>query len=128
MNLLAVPGRTAATAPDGGNIRLLPRAGAVSLFAVALSFGAVSAFYWAFAVELVTRSVDLPVAAGPLFYAVVGVVGFVGMLTGDAVRYLGLVAVLLGVLASLALSAGLLAVAPGSLAAAGISAALYGSA
>ena len=127
-NFLALPrgAHTAAVSCDGERAGLLPRAGAIPLFVVALSFGATSAFYWAFAVELVTRSVDLPVEAGPLFYAVVGTVGFVGLLTGDAVRRYGLAAVLLGVLATLVLAAGLLAVAPGSLAVAGASAALYG--
>lgn len=128
VNLFAVPAKasSAATVSDGEQPRLLTRVGAAPLFTVALSFGAVSAFYWAFAVELVAGSVDLPVAAGPLFYAVVGTVGFVGLLTGDAVQIFGLVAVLLGVLASLVLAAALLAVAPGSLAVAGASAALYG--
>lgn len=129
VNLFAVPAKattSAASASRGEQRQLLTRVGAAPLFAVALSFGAVSAFYWAFAVELVAGSANLPVAAGPLFYAVVGTVGFVGLLTGDAVQRFGLVAVLLGVLATLVMAAALLAVAPGSLTVAGASAALYG--
>ena len=110
----------------GPGLRRLERTGAGPLFAVALSFGAVSAFYWAFAVELVSRFLELPLAPGPLFYVVVGLAGFAGLFVGDAVRRFGLVAVLLGVLAALVVAPGLLAAAPGVLAVVGASAALYG--
>ena len=125
MNLAFVRGGSVSPRGTSGP-RFLVRRGAVPLFGVAFSFGAVSAFYWAFAVELVSRSVALPVAAGPLFYVVVGLAGFAGLFTGDAVRRFGIVRVLLAVMATLTLAAGLLAGAPGVLAACGASAAFYG--
>ncbi|MGH3144670.1 MAG: MFS transporter [Rubrobacter sp.] len=104
----------------------LARPESASLFTVAFSFGAVSAFYWAFAVDLVSGASDLVFVAGPLFYIAVGAAGFAGLLTGDAVNRFGLVVVLLAILAALGASCGLLAAAPGSLAASGVSAVLYG--
>ena len=50
-----------------------------------------------------TRRRLLDAAAGPAFYAVVGVSGFVGFLTGDAVSRYGLGRVLLATLVSAAL-------------------------
>jgi predicted MFS family arabinose efflux permease len=111
---------------DGSGIGYFARAEAVPVFVVALSFGAVSAFYWAFAVDLVSGLSSLPFAVGPLFYIVVGVVGFAGLLTGDAAVRVGLFPTLLAILACLVAACGLLGAAPGVLAASGISAALYG--
>ena len=63
---------------------------------------------------------------GPVFYVVVGVVGFTGFLTGDMVVRVGLVPTLLAILACLVAACVLLRVAPGEIVAAGVSAALYG--
>ena len=99
---------------------------AAPVFVVAFSFGAVSAFYWAFAVDLISDLSTVRFEIGPAFYIVVGVVGFSGLLTGDAVQRFGLVRTLISVLACLAVACGLLGLAPGMLASSGISAALYG--
>lgn len=104
------------------------RAETVPLFAVALSFGVISAFYFSFAVDLVVRSGGLPGGtAGPLFFAIVGAAGFVGLLTGDAVSRYGLGRVLVATLASLGIAASLLAVVPSFGPAVGVSAALFGA-
>lgn len=106
----------------------LLRAEATPLFAVALSFGVVSAFYFSFAVDLVSRSGGpSPAAAGPLLYAVAGAAGFVGLLTGDAVGRFGLGRVLLVTLAFLGVAALMLGVAPSFLPSVIFSAALFGA-
>lgn len=69
---------------------------------------------------------ELPLDIDPVFYVVVGVVGFTGFLTGDMVVRVGLVPTLLAILACLVAACVLLRVAPGEIVAAGVSAALYG--
>jgi predicted MFS family arabinose efflux permease len=98
----------------------------VPLFAVALSFGAVSAFYWAFAVDLIARNAE-SAGAGPVFYVVVGAAGFVGVFTGDALARFGLRRPLVAILATTAAAALLLGIAPGSWPVLGVSAVLYGA-
>lgn len=106
----------------------LLRVEATPLFVVALSFGVVSAFYFSFAVDLVSRSGGpSPAAAGPLLYAVAGAAGFVGLLTGDAVGRFGLGRVLLVTLAFLGVAALMLGVAPSFLPSVIFSAALFGA-
>jgi predicted MFS family arabinose efflux permease len=97
------------------------------LFIVALSFGVINAVYWSFAVDLIARSGSFPSAAGPVFYAVMGVVGFAGLLTGDAVARFGLRRVLAAILTSLAVASFLLGIAPGWWSAVGASAVLFGT-
>lgn len=104
----------------------LARSEAAPLFVAALSFGLVSAFYWAFAVDLISRGAT-SVGTGPIFYVVLGVVGFVGVFTGDAVSCFGLRRVLLVILVALSAAAFLLGVAPGWWPAVGASAILYGA-
>ena len=129
-NLFVLPAESQVSGTTGGargtGIGSFARAEAVPVFVVALSFGAVSAFYWAFAVDLISGLSNLSFDVGPLFYVVVGIVGFAGILTGDAVARIGLVPTLLAILACLVAACALLGVAPGMLAASGISAALYG--
>ena len=103
------------------------RADSVPLFVVALSFGVVSAFYWSFAVDLIARSGGFSPAAGPVFYAVVGAAGFIGLFTGDAVTRFGLRRVLLAILASLGVASFLVGMAPAWWPAIGASAVLYGA-
>ena len=111
---------------DMPGIGYFARLKAASVFVVALSFGAVSAFYWAFTVDLISGMSESPFDIGPVFYVVAGVVGFTGLLTGDAVARVGLVPMLLAILAGLVAACALLGVAPGAIVAAGVSAALYG--
>lgn len=100
----------------------------VPLFAVALSFGLVSSFYFSFAVDLVVRSDGFPrTVAGPSFFAVVGVAGFVGLLTGDAISRYGLGRVLLTTLACLGGAALLLSAAPSYWPFVAASASLFGA-
>lgn len=68
----------------------LLRPGSAVLFGVTFSFGVVTGFYWSFAVDLISRSGVLPSEAGPVFYIALGTVGFVGLLTGDAISRFGL--------------------------------------
>lgn len=129
-NLLVLPARSdefgARENPTLPGIGYFIRRRAVPVFVVAFSFGAVSAFYWAFAVDLISDLSTVHFEIGPAFYTVVGVVGFSGLLTGDAVHRFGLVRTLISVLACLAVACGLLGIAPGILASSGVSAALYG--
>jgi predicted MFS family arabinose efflux permease len=103
------------------------RPGSATLFVAASSFGLVSGFYWSFAVDLISRSGILPPEAGPLFYAALGVAGFSGLLTGDAIDRFGLRPTLTAILASLGGAALLLGAAPASWTAVGVSAVLYGA-
>lgn len=99
----------------------------VPLFVAALGFGLVTAFYWAFAVDIVSRSGVFGPSAGPVFYIILGIAGFTGLLTGDAVNRFGLRAVLVGIMVSLGVAACLLGIAPGAWLAVGASAGLYGA-
>ncbi len=101
--------------------------GSVPLFVVASSFGTVNAFYWSFNADIISSAgVSLP-NAGPVLYAVLGVAGFAGLLTGDLAERLGLARTLRTTLLCLGVGAGLLGAAPGSLAVVGASAVLYGA-
>ncbi|HEV2094444.1 MAG TPA: MFS transporter [Rubrobacter sp.] len=102
-------------------------AASAPLFGVALSFGVVNAVYWSFAVDLVSSAAGSSAATGPLLYVALGVFGFAGLLTGDAVARFGLGRTLAATLVSLGVAAGLLGLAPGSLAAVAASAALFGA-
>ena len=131
-NALILPGASDDADEEGPSRRpgwgWFLRAEATPLFVVALSFGVVSAFYFSFAVDLVSRSGGLSRAAsGPLLYAVAGAAGFVGLLTGDAVGRFGLGRVLLATLAFLGIAALLLGVAPSFLPSVIFSAALFGA-
>ena len=97
------------------------------LFAVALSFGAVNAVYWSFAVDRISDAGGSSPATGPVLYAVLGCAGFVGLFAGDLAARFGLRRVLTATLASLGAAAGLLGLAPGWLPAVGTSAVLFGA-
>ena len=102
-------------------------AASAPLFGVALSFGVVNAVYWSFAVDLVSGAAGSAPATGPLLYVALGVFGFSGLATGDAVARFGLRRTLAATLVSLGVAAGLLGVAPGSFPAVAASAVLFGS-
>ncbi len=102
------------------------RDGSAPLFIVALSFGVVNAVYWSFAVDLLSRSGGSFSTSGPVLYAVLGVAGFAGLFTGDAVARFGLRRVLVAIQVFLGVSVGLLGLAPASLPATGVSAVLFG--
>jgi predicted MFS family arabinose efflux permease len=132
LNALLLPGMPAATgrqgnlAPGRRDVGLF-REGSAALFAVALSFGVVNAFYWSFNADIVS-SAGLPLPnAGPILYAVLGAAGFAGLLTGDLVDRFGLERTLRLTLLCLSAGAVLLGLAPGSLAVVGASAVLYGA-
>ena len=115
-------------APRQPGWRWLLRARSAPLFAVALSFGVVSACYFSFAVDLVVRAGGLSqVSAGTVVYALMGAAGFVALFTGDAVSRFGLGRVLLAALASLGVASLLLGAAPASWPAVGASACLFGA-
>lgn len=97
------------------------------LFAVAFSFGVFSAFYYAFAVDHVSRSGGFPGVAGPLFFVILGIAGFVGLFTGDIISHFGLRWVLLIILVSQGASAFLLGTAPAWWPTMGVSAVLFGA-
>lgn len=102
------------------------RTGSAPLFVVALSFGLVNAVYWSFAVDLISRSGGSYLASGPLLYAVLGVFGFAGLFTGDAMARFGLRRVLVAIQVSLGISVGILGLASASLSAVCVSAVLFG--
>jgi predicted MFS family arabinose efflux permease len=103
------------------------RAGSSSLFIVASSFGVVNAFYWSFNADIASSS-GLPLPnAGPVLYAVLGVAGFAGLLTGDLVDRFGLDSTLRFTILCLGAGSLLLGIAPGSVAVVGVAALLYGA-
>jgi predicted MFS family arabinose efflux permease len=97
------------------------------LFGVALSFGVVSGFYWSFAVVFISRSGLLPPEAGPVFYITLGVAGFVGLLTGDAIARFGLRCTLATCLISLGVVGLSLGFAPAAWTLVGVSAVFLGA-
>lgn len=105
----------------------LLRPGSVVLFGVALSFGVISGFYWSFAVDSISRSGALPPEAGPVFYIALGITGFVGLLTGDAIARFGLRSTLAACFISLGVVGLSLGLAPAAWAVVGISAASLGA-
>lgn len=107
--------------------RWFVRRESVPLFTAALSFGVVSAFYYAFAVDYISRSGSFPSTAGALFFIVMGIGGFVGLFTGDMISRFGLRRVLLMILVSQGVSALLLGAAPTWWPAVGVSAVLFGA-
>jgi predicted MFS family arabinose efflux permease len=121
------PQEPESTAPQHGAAPgWLLRPGSVVLFGVALSFGVVSGFYWSFAVDFISRSGVLPLEAGPVFYIALGIAGFVGLFTGDAIVRFGLRFTLAACFISLGVVGLLLGFAPASWASVGISAAFLG--
>ena len=104
--------RACAVAAAALNARLLPRGGphgnegavpegwprigsfwcvaSAPLFVVALSLGVVNSVYWSFGVDLISRAGSYSPAMGPVLYAVLGIAGFAGFLTVDAVARFGL--------------------------------------
>jgi predicted MFS family arabinose efflux permease len=103
------------------------RAGSIPLFVVAFSFGVVNAFYWSFNADIVSSAGLSLSNAGPVLYAVLGVAGFAGLLTGDLVDRFGLDSTLRFTLLCLGAGSMLLGLAPGSLTAVGSAAVLYGA-
>ena len=102
-------------------------AASAPLLGVALSFGVVNAVYWSFAVDLVSGAAGSGPGTGPLLYVALGIFGFSGLATGDAVARFGLRLTLAATLVALGLAAGLLGLAPGSLPTVAASAVLFGS-
>jgi predicted MFS family arabinose efflux permease len=130
-NARALPGKPQgpeSSAPQhGADPGWLLRPGSVVLFGVALSFGVVSGFYWSFAVDFISRSGVLPPEAGPVFYIALGIAGFVGLLTGDAIARFGLRSTLAACFISLSVVGLLLGFAPTAWAVVGVSAAFLGA-
>lgn len=130
-NARALPGGpqgTGSSAPQHGAAPgWLLRPGSAVLFGVALSFGVVSGFYWTFAVDLISRSGVLPPEAGPAFYIVLGIAGFVGLLTGDAIVRFGLRSTLAACFVSLGVVGLSLGFAPAAWASVGVSAVSLGA-
>lgn len=96
------------------------------LFALAFSYGLVAAFYFTYAVDLVSAG-GLPPAWAPLFWTLVGLAGVSGIFAGELTARFGLGRALPATLVVLGTSIGLLALAPGSLAVVVSSAILYGA-
>lgn len=130
-NARALPGGPKgpeSSAPQhGADPGWLLRPGSVVLFGAALSFGVVSGFYWSFAVDFISRSGVLPPEAGPIFYIALGIAGFVGLLTGDAIARFGLRSTLAACFISLGVVGLLLGFVPATWAVVGVSAAFLGA-
>ena len=130
-NARALPGGPQgpeSSAPQhGADPGWLLRPGSVVLFGVALSFGVISGFYWSFAVDSISRSGALPPEAGPVFYIALGIAGFVGLLTGDAIARFGLRSTLAACFIFLGVVGLSLGLAPVAWAVVGVSAASLGA-
>ena len=130
-NARALPGGPQgleSSAPQhGADPGWLLRPASVVLFGVALSFGVISGFYWSFAVDSISRSGALPPEAGPVFYIALGIAGFVGLLTGDAIARFGLRSTLAACFISLGVVGLSLGLAPAAWAVVGVSAASLGA-
>jgi len=96
------------------------------LFALAFSYGLVAAFYFTYAVDLVSEG-GLPPALTPLFWTLVGAGGTSGVFGGALAARFGLARAMPATLIALGASIGLLALAPGSTAIVVASAVLYGA-
>lgn len=109
------PGRFTGT---GAGWRSLKRAETVPLAVAALSFGISTAVYLSFAVDRATASGALAVgpldSAAPLLFVSYGLVGIVGLLTGEFENRVGLVVLMWGIFAASAVSFALLALLPGT--------------
>jgi predicted MFS family arabinose efflux permease len=130
-NARALPGGPQgpeSSAPQhGADPGWLLRPGSVVLFGVALSFGVMSGFYWSFAVDFISRSGALPPEAGHVFYIALGIAGFVGLLTGDAIARFGLRSTLAACFIFLGVVGLSLGLAPAAWAVVGVSAASLGA-
>lgn len=129
-NAKVLPGVTqepGSFSPLQASLSWLMRPGSVVLFVVAFSFGVVTGFYWSFAVDLISRSGIPSPEAGPIFYILLGSVGFLGLLTGDAFDRFGLRYTLVACFVSLGAVGLLLGFASSSWVAVGASAALLGA-
>ncbi|MEG3614755.1 MFS transporter [Isoptericola haloaureus] len=123
--LPARPYRRQTAPPRGPGWRWFVHRGSWPLLAVAFLFGVSSAFYWTYAADLALDR-GLPESARAVLWTCVGVVGAVGLVTGDLVRRFGLRRILLVALALLAAAVGLLGVLPGTWPGVVASGALYG--
>ncbi|MGP9821635.1 MFS transporter [Salinarimonas sp. NSM] len=104
---------------------------ALPLYASALVAGLTTAVYWTFSIATIFEAGgSLGGLARPeiAFWALTGVSGFVGALTGDAVNRRGLPLVTRGTLATIAAACLLIGLAPASGAAIAVSGAVFGAA
>ncbi|GGK22161.1 MFS transporter [Salinarimonas ramus] len=124
------PGRGNAEAPRFALVDLV-RPAAMPLYASAFVAGLTTAVYWTFSIATIFE------AGGTLggfarpeiaFWALTGISGFVGALTGDAVNRRGLPFVTRGTLAAIAGACLLIGIAPGSGGAIVVSGAVFGAA
>jgi len=105
----------------------VPRAGAAALLGQAGTYGLVAGAFFTFAVDLVSRA-GLPNTWRVLLFTLVGLGGLTGLLTGDAVRRLGLRRCLSVSLVLLACAVAGLALGSALPVAAGAAALLFGAA
>lgn len=108
-------------------LRWVPRAGAAALLGQAGTYGLVAAAFFTFAVDLVSGA-GLPNTWRVLLFTLVGLGGLTGLLTGDAVRRLGLRRCLSVSLVVLACAVAGLALGNALPVAAGAAALLFGAA
>jgi predicted MFS family arabinose efflux permease len=102
----------------GAGWRSLKRWETVPLTVAALSFGITGAVYISFAVDRATAAGVLAVgpleSAAPLLFVSYGLVGLVGLFTGEIENRIGLVGLMRGIFLASALSFGLIALLPGT--------------
>jgi len=124
------PGHDRPQGPPFAAVDLI-RPAALPLYASALVAGLTTAIYWTFSIATIFEAggalgaIERPEIA---FWALTGVSGFVGALTGDAVNRRGLPLVTRGTLAAIAAACLLLGLAPASGAAIVASGAVFGAA
>ncbi|MGY1710170.1 MFS transporter [Geodermatophilus sp. SYSU D00758] len=113
-NALLLPG-----GPDPGRTtsgtsgwRWLRRVGSAPLLLGSAGFGLTSTVYWTYAVDRVAGAPDLPDAAAPVFWVLVGGSGIVGTATGHLVATGGLRRTLVAASVALGLASALLVLPP----------------
>ena len=129
-NVWAVPARKAATtmeSPHSIRLSWFVRPAAAPLYATALSYGLVGAFFWNYATEAITTAND-NAASTAMFWTIMGISGTTGVFAGTLLAKLGLRRASALLFAALGAAVALLGVLPGSIFAACISAILYGPA
>lgn len=114
-------GPTSRTSP-----RSFLRTGTRALYLTALSYGAVGAVYWTFAVAAISQASSRATFAASMFWTLIGIAGVLGIWSGWVIARLGLRRSHTLLLGGLAAATALIAAAPGWWPAVGVSAIIYG--
>lgn len=116
--LRPVAGNPGTVLGTGTGWRSMRRSETIPLAIAAISYGATSAIYLSFAVDLATTAGALAFgpleSAAPLLFIGFGIAGLIGLVTGEIENRIGLVGLMRGIFLASAASCALLAAAPDS--------------